>query len=186
LPKVQTDERSAGVKGVIVQCLAELVKEKFGRDKWEEALEKSGLDKDAVFLATQDVEDNAVLKVVGSVCETLGISLVQAADAFGEYWVNTFAPKIYATYYRGADSARDFLLKMDDVHRAATKSIPGAHPPRFEYEWKDDKTLVMTYKSHRGLIDFLVGLIKGVGTYFKEDLQVTKLSDEKVEVVFPG
>jgi hypothetical protein len=42
----------------------------------------------------------------------------------------------------------------------------------------------MTYKSPRGLIDFLVGLIKGVGKYFKEDLRVRKLNNTDVEVVF--
>ncbi len=43
----------------------------------------------------------------------------------------------------------------------------------------------MTYKSKRGLIDFLVGLIKGVGKYFKENLEVTKLGNNKVKIVFP-
>jgi hypothetical protein len=46
------------------------------------------------------------------------------------------------------------------------------------------KTLIMHYKSHRGLIDFMVGLIKGVGKYFKENLQVRKLGDKRVEIVF--
>jgi hypothetical protein len=43
----------------------------------------------------------------------------------------------------------------------------------------------MKYKSRRGLIDFMVGLIKGVGKFYKEDLKVTKLSSDKVEIVFP-
>ena len=43
----------------------------------------------------------------------------------------------------------------------------------------------MKYKSHRNLIDFLVGLVKGVGKFYKEDLKVSKLSNDKVEIVFP-
>lgn len=31
------------MKGVIVQCLADLVKNKFGADKWEASLENAGL-----------------------------------------------------------------------------------------------------------------------------------------------
>lgn len=172
------------MKGVIPKCLGDLVKEKFGKDKWEDALERSGLGKNTIFLATEDVDDTAVLKVVNSVCKVLNISLVQAADAFGAYWVNVFAPKIYAPYYRGVNSAREFLLNMDKVHVNTTETIKNAHPPRFEYEWKDDKTLIMKYKSPRGLIDFLVGLIKGVGIYYKEDLKVTKFGDDRVEIIF--
>jgi hypothetical protein len=173
------------MKGVIVNCLAELVKEKFGEDKWEEALEKAGLNKRTAFLATEDVDDQLVLKVINAVCEILNISLQQAADAFGEYWMCNFAPKVYKVYYDGVNSAKDFLMRMDYVHQVSTKNIPDARPPRFEYEWIDEKTLIMKYNSKRGLIDFMVGLIKGVGKYYKEDLQVTKLSNESVKIVFP-
>jgi len=74
---------------------------------------------------------------------------------------------------------------MDSVHVASTKSIPGANPPRFDYEWNDEKILIMKYKSQRGLIDFMVGLIKGVGKLYKADLKVTKLGSDKVKIVFP-
>ncbi len=173
------------MKGVIVNCLKELVTEKFGKDKWEAALEKAGLEKKSTFLVTQDIDDGVVLKVVGSTCDVLNISLQQAADAFGEHWACSYAPNIYKSYYHGVKTAKDFLLKMDEVHRMTTESIPNARPPRFEYSWENDKTLIMKYKSHRGMVDFLVGLIKGVGKYFKESLKVSKLSADKVKIVFP-
>ncbi len=173
------------MKGVIVKCLSNLVKEKFGEDKWERVLEMSGLPTNMTFVSTQDIDDSEVLKVVGNVCSVLNITLQQAADAFGDYWVNEFAPKIYSPYYVGVNSAKDFLLKMDRVHESSTKRIPNARPPRFEYEWENDNTLIMKYKSHRNLIDFLVGLIKGVGKYFNENLTVTKIDDKSVRIVFP-
>lgn len=86
------------MKGVIVKYLGDLVKEKFGKDKWEDALKEAGLGKDTIFLATEDADDTVVLKIISSVCRILNISLVEAADAFGDYWINVFAPKIYATY----------------------------------------------------------------------------------------
>lgn len=107
------------------------------------------------------------------------------ADAFGDYWVNVYSQKMYRVYYELVKTAKGFLLKMDSVHVASTKCIPGANPPRFDYEWKDKKILIMKYKSQRGLIDFMVGLIKGVGKYYKEDLKVTRLGSDKVEIVFP-
>jgi hypothetical protein len=172
------------MKGVIANCLKELVVNKFGKDKWEAALATAGLDKDTSFLPTHDVDDAGVLKVVGSVCKVLNISLPQAADAFGEYWVCTYAPRIYKAYYQKATSAKEFLLKMDHVHQLTTERIPNAQPPRFEYTWTDDKTLIMKYKSKRKLIDFMVGRVKGVGKHFKEDLQVSKLGDDSVKILF--
>ncbi|MCD6498747.1 MAG: heme NO-binding domain-containing protein [Deltaproteobacteria bacterium] len=64
------------------------------------------------------------------------------------------------------------------------RSIRGARPPRFAYTWKDDKTLQVDYTSNRGLVDFAVGLARGVGRYFGEDLVVSKLSDSGFQVIF--
>jgi hypothetical protein len=172
------------MKGVIPDCLSKLVESKFGKDKWEDSLEAAGLPRNTSFPVTQDVPDADVIKVVESVCKVLNITLQQAADAFGDFWVNDYAPKIYKSYYRQANSAKEMLLNMDNVHKTVTQKIPNAHPPRFAYNWENDKTLVMTYKSDRGLIDFLVGLIKGVGKYYKEDLKVVKLGNDKVQIIF--
>ncbi|OGW47092.1 MAG: hypothetical protein A2078_05600 [Nitrospirae bacterium GWC2_57_9] len=72
---------------------------------------------------------------------------------------------------------------MDEVHRITTESIPNAQPPRFEYTWPDNKTLIMKYKSKRNLSVFMVGLVKGVGKYYKESLQVSKQGDD-IKIVF--
>ena len=172
------------MKGVIATCLAGLVKENFGRNKWKDALEDAGLDRHAIFSATNKIDDALVMKVIASVCKVLNITHLQAADAFGDYWVNVYAPKIYEAYFQDAMTSKELLLSMDKIHESVTSTIPNAAPPRFNYQWRDSRTLIMTYKSPRGLIDFLVGLIKGVGKYFNEDLRVRKLNSTDVEVVF--
>ena len=174
------------MKGVIVTCLESLVKEQFGQHKWEDVLEEAGLKRHAIFNMTSNVQDATVLQIVQAACTVLEITPHQAADAFGDYWVNVYAPKVYSMYFRKAHSAKEMLLNMDKLHETVTSSIPDAHPPRFDYEWKDEQTLIMHYKSHRGMIDFLVGLIKGVGTYYNEELRVTKQSETAVEVIFLG
>ncbi len=173
------------MKGTIVKCLEELVSTKFGRDKWKKSLEDAGLKDSTMILSISDVDDLQVMKVVEAVCKNLNISLEQAADAFGDYWINVYSQKMYRQYYEINKTAKDFLLDMDNVHVAMTETMKDARPPRFNYEWKDDKTLIMHYRSHRGLVDFAVGLSKGVGKFYNENLIVTKLGPDKVQVVFP-
>lgn len=172
------------MKGVIIKCLGELVFENFGTETWEDILEHAGLDRKSTFGIIDTVDDKIVLTIVESACTTLGITPVKAAHLFGKFWINSFAPKHYAEHFYNAHSALDFLSKMDYVHEIVKNTEPGANPPQFEYEWTDDKTLIMTYKSERGLIDFFVGIIKGVGTYYREDLKVTKLGNDRVEIIF--
>ena len=172
------------MKGTIVRCLEELVVTQFGEDKWQKSLEDAGIKSSRIFLPFEDVEDSVVMKLVTAVCKNLNISLSQAADAFGDYWVNVYSQKLYPQYYAKHKTARDFLLDMDAVHVAMTKTIKDAKPPRFDYEWKSEDTLIMHYRSHRGLIDFAVGLVKGVGKFYNESLRVTKLGSDKIEIVF--
>ncbi|MGA2191846.1 MAG: heme NO-binding domain-containing protein [Nitrospirota bacterium] len=174
------------MKGTIACCLRELVIEKFGKEAWEKTMEKSGLEKNTVFLAMDDVADEAVLSVVSNLCGVLGINLEQAADAFGEYWCTVYAPRIYKGFFLGARNSRDFLLRMDSVHELTTKTIKNATPPRFRYEDKDKDTLVMTYVSKRNLMPIFQGLVKGVGKHFGEELKLRALSSSQLEITFPS
>ena len=172
------------MKGVIAKCLQELVVEQFGQDKWDAVISKVP-DVPKIIVPIADIPDEKVLQLVGETCEVLGVSLQQAADAFGEYWVNVYSQKLYKRYYEKNKTARDFILYLDRIHEAMTENMPNAMPPRFEYEWKDDKTLLFNYSSHRDLIDFAVGLLKGVGKYYNTDLKIIKKSDKLLEITFP-
>lgn len=173
------------MKGTIVNCLQELVVEKFGKDKWEKSLEDAGISKNTMFLPFAEVDDPTIMKVIQAVCKNLGITFEQVADAFGDYWVNVYSQRVYPHFYVGHKTAKDLLLAMDSVHVIVTKTMENARPPRFSYEWEDDKTLIMHYRSDRGLIDFLVGLTKGVGKFYKEDISVSKIGTDRIRIVFP-
>lgn len=172
------------MKGVIAIAIRDLVKEKFGNAKWEEILKRSDIKNDRLFMPTTDIDDQLIVNMINSVCEVLGVSLGQVSEVFGDYWVNVYAPKIYYPYFNNARNAKEFLLQMDNVHVALTKLIPNARPPRFEYEWKDEKNLLMTYKSHRGLVALMDGLIRGVGNYYKEELKVNQIDNTRVLITF--
>jgi hypothetical protein len=174
------------MKATITNCLAQLVESKFGKDRWNAILKDSGLEQHAGMfrISPADVPDDHVVKLIGSTCKVLGISAQQAADAFGEYWCCTYAPKLYAPIVKRFKNAKEMILGMDNVHIDMTETIPNARPPRFEYVWEDKKTLVVDYKSTRNMIDIYIGLVKGVGTLFKEKLAVTKISPHRVEIVF--
>ncbi len=172
------------MKGVIAIALKELVVDRFGEHKWREALANAGIEREPLIFPVSDLDDALVLKVVSGVCSALDISMEQAADAFGEYWVSVYSQKMYKGFYDGCNTARDFLLKMDQVHVTTTQNIQGARPPRFDYQWENDNTLIMTYKSQRGLIGFMIGLIRGVGKFYNEKLVVDQIGDTKARITF--
>jgi hypothetical protein len=148
------------MKATITRCLAELVESKFGADKWTAIIDNAGLQaqKSLLKVATADIPDSDVGKLLASTCKVLGITAQQAADAFGEYWCCTYAPRVYGSIVRRFSSAKDMILAMDSIHVEMTSTIPHAHPPRFDYRWENPKALIVTYKSDRGMIDIYSGL----------------------------
>lgn len=173
------------MKGVVLNCLGKLVSSQFGAAQWKQVLVGAGKSKFTKYLHGQDILDQEVLDVLESVCKVLDLTLEQAADAFGHYWATEFAPALYGGYYAKAATARDFLLQLDEIHRETTLNVQNARPPRFDYEHVDDKTLIMTYKSSRGLIVIFEGLLRGLGAYYGETLELKRLGGNRVRIRFP-
>ena len=172
------------MKGVIVKCLSELVKSDFGDMKWKEILQQSGEKPNMVIKAMSDIDDQTVFKLFENTCKVLNLSKQDACDAFGNYFVNTFAPKMYSVYYDKFKNAKAFIMGMDKVHETVTSILPNARPPRFTIEEVDENTIIVNYKSTRNMIDFYMGLAKGVGNYFKTPIGIKKLSEARVELTF--
>jgi hypothetical protein len=172
------------MKGTIVKCVEELVVSRFGDATWRDILKGAGLQPNKFYIAIQDVDDAEAMQIIKSACSTLKLSLQQVADAFGEHWMTSYAPKVYQSVLEKSKNARDFLLSIDAVHTLLTKTMANARPPHFEYDTTDPKRLVMSYHSHRDLLPMVAGLARGVGKYYKENLRVTIVPPNKVEVVF--
>ncbi|MDR1933916.1 MAG: heme NO-binding domain-containing protein [Spirochaetales bacterium] len=185
--KVSTQKISTsktGMKGTIVLCIADLVQSVGGKEKWREILRKSNLPEDLHITRIADIDDAVIQTVLGNICGVLHLSLPQVIDAFGDYWVNVYAPKYYKAYYYGINTAKALIMGVDKIHEQVTKIMPNAHPPRFDFEEIGENTLKVHYKSHRKMIDFYIGLVKGVGKFFRARLTVKKLSEEYVEITF--
>ena len=172
------------MKGTIVKCLSDLVKNNFGEHNWKEILQQSGVSPYTAILVTSDIDDKTVFKLIENTCKVLNITKQQACDAFGDYWVNTYAPKIYSMYYAKFENAKQFIMGMEKTHETVTKHILNARPPRFTFEEVDENTIIVNYISARNMIDFYIGLVKGIGKYFNTPIDVKKLSEERVKLTF--
>jgi len=171
------------MKGAIAVSLQSMVEKEFGKDKWVNIIKRAGLPANTTFFAHHEIEDKAIMHVVKSTCEELNITLEQAADAFGNYWMTEYAPKKYYAFILTVKDAKSFLLKMNEVHKKIT-SQENATPPKFEFEEKNDNTITMKYISKRNMEVFWIGLIKGVGNYYKQNIEIKKIETSKVELTF--
>lgn len=166
------------MKGTIVNCLEELVVRDFGDEAWKQSLRLAQVPRSKIYSTFEDVPDDEVRSLMKAVAEAADLPLDGVMEAFGEYWSTVYAPRVYEAYYVGPKNARELLLRLDDIHVTMTKSIKSARPPRFRYEWRDEKHLIMHYQSPRGMVALMAGLVRGVGKYYGEYLNVSIVGNE--------
>ena len=172
------------MKGTIVRCLAEMVTEKYGDDKWQACLADVGLENGRRFRMTEDVSDHESLQLFAAATEVLGISMQELYDAFGIHWSTKYAPENYRSWFMMAKSAKDFIKQLDRIHDVMTQNIPNAVPPRFQYVWETENKLRLTYNSKRNLIDLFISLAKGIGEYYQTPVRAQKVSANEVILIF--
>jgi len=172
------------MKGIVAKCLEELVVNKYGKENWEEILKKSDLPIDLKIYSHKNIPDDVILKVINNACSVLDVSFEQIADIFGSYWINDFVSKKYFAFFKPKYSAKDFLLQMNRIHEKMTERIENAKPPHFEFEDVTDNSIVMSYHSERHLEPIWLGIIKGVGEYYNEKLEIIPITKNKVKIIF--
>jgi hypothetical protein len=73
----------------------------------------------------------------------------------------------------------NFLKSIDNyVHPEVLKLYPEAELPTFSAEMNNENEMNLTYNSSRKMSDFAIGLIKGAGLFFKENIIVEKSKEE--------
>lgn len=169
------------MKGVIIKATEKLVISKTDIETWEDILVETGFERDKLFLIRDDVDDKLTLKLFKVTSKVLGMSTSELFEIFGDYWVNSFTSDIYAQFYDNIKTGKEFLLKLNAMHRSVKEMMEGSQPPQVEYDEPDENTIITTYKSERGLVDLFIGMAMAVFTKYQENVSVEKLNDNRVK-----
>lgn len=167
------------MKGTVVRTWVESCRKLYGDKVVNDALKMNGVDENHVFTPLEDVVDSIAKGIVDSVGNAMGKSHKEIWFTMGEENISTFS-EAYPGFFRH-DSAYQFLKSMNDVHVIVMKRIKGSVPPILDVTPISSKQVQFIYRSKRGMGDYLLGLISGVGHYFKEEIKVEMESQDAAE-----
>ena len=160
--------------GLVNQALEDFVIQGFGNSAWDRIRQGAGINQD-MFIAMDGYPDETTYSLVGAATEVLGLDASQVLEGFGEHWVLYTAQSGYGEMLAmfGSD-LRSFLNNLDNLHSHVGMSFPALRPPSFTVEEiEGDTGLLLHYRSERaGLAPMVVGLLKGLGRRFSQDIDV--------------
>lgn len=162
--------------GIVNKAIEDLVKKKFGEDKWHAIKERSGIDID-YFLSNEPYDDAITYKLAGAASEELGITVGQVLEAFGEWWVlKTGKEKYGGLMQAGGSNLKEFLINLPLFHNRVILMYPKLTPPEFKISDIEENSIHVHYFSKReGLQEFVRGLLSGLGKMYEVETQVELL-----------
>ncbi|MDO4800187.1 MAG: heme NO-binding domain-containing protein [Bacillota bacterium] len=165
------------MKGTVVNIWLNTIAGMCGKDTRDAVLRDNGWNPDRMITPLEEIDDARILQLMGAFARSSGITVNEMWRRIGQQNIQSFHGWFPAFFE--SSSAMTFLMMMDKIHNQLTKMVPGAKPPRLIPEYQDERTFVMEYRSKRGLIDYLLGLIEGVGKHYGENIETKVLSQVK-------
>ena len=166
------------MKGTVVNIWLNTIAALYGEDTKDSVLIKENWDPNHIISPLEEIEDNKVFSLMDAFAKNQGTTSDAIWRKLGQNNIESFY-KWFPSYF-DKSSAMGFLVMMDRVHAQLTKMIPGAKPPRLIPEESGEKSMYLIYQSKRGLMQYLMGLIEGVGKHFGETIDA-KLIDHTIE-----
>ncbi|MDF2589487.1 MAG: methyl-accepting chemotaxis sensory transducer [Anaerocolumna sp.] len=158
------------MKGTVVSTWVASCRKLFGDNVVNTALNTYGVSPEHIFTPLEDVEDRVALGIIDHVGNSVGKNHKEIWFTMGEENIKTFS-KSYPGFFRH-ESAYQFLKSMNDVHVIVMKRFRGAVPPGLDVLPISSHEIIFTYRSKRGMVDYLSGLISGVANFFNEKIIV--------------
>lgn len=168
------------MKGTVVATWLNTTRKLFGDDVVKNAMSYAGWGENKIFSPIENVEDDKVNKYINYISDNKNITTKELWRKIGKDNIISFS-KDYPAFFKH-ESAYSFLKSMYDVHVVMTKKFIGAKPPILTITPISRREAIFTYKSSRGMFEYFLGMLEGVGNYFNEKIQVEEISKTKTSL----
>jgi Haem-NO-binding len=166
--------------GLVNKAIADMVVTRFGKETWEDIRQKANVEAET-FLSMEGYPDDVTHRLVKAASVVLNLAPAQIMEAFGEFWVEYTAQEGYGEMLdMSGDDLPEFLQNLDNMHARIGVSFPNLKPPSFECNETEADSLSLEYRSEReGLAPMVVGLVKGLGSRFDTEVDVTQVKSRE-------
>ncbi|MGB9795845.1 heme NO-binding domain-containing protein [Fervidobacterium gondwanense] len=158
------------MKSFVMNIWLKTWKKLYGESIVESLIEEFKLDKTKLLIPINDVSDELVMEFSKRLAQKVGKTYEQLWEETGYNNIRSFHDA-YPSYFK-KNNCMSFMSAMDSVHRALTRRISGAKPPRIIFNYIDQNTAIVRYQSHRDFRSYFLGLLKGASEFFNDPLKI--------------
>ncbi|GFR46278.1 hypothetical protein Agub_g7832 [Astrephomene gubernaculifera] len=133
----------------------------FGRDAWQRIVQEARVD--CNWVSSCPYPDKITYDLVITGAGILGVTVPQALEAYGQYFVNYVIKQGYTRLMKSLGSnIAEFLANLNNLHLHLTMGFPSMVAPAFRVEQVTSNSLLLHYHSMRpALWPIVSGVLKG-------------------------
>lgn len=167
--------------GIVFTEFMEMVEDTFSAEVLDDVLDTPGLKSEGIYTSVGYYDHTDMVKMVVALSKRVDMPIDDLIETFGRHLFAILIGK-YPDLKGEIDSALNFLETVDStVHKQVKKLYPDAELPEFASERVSEKQLNLHYRSKRPFSILALGLIKGCGDYFNNQLEISHSSREEGE-----
>jgi hypothetical protein len=173
------------MKGIILSSFRDYFLLYKSKQEWQKILKNSGLGSEKIILATSNIDDNYIPNVIDHMCSILSKNKKDLLIELGKYFALHTIPKYYKIMLEKYNTFDDFILNVNNIHSKLTQMLPGANPPMFGIDNKNNMYILKYMPSKKlGLIDYAQGVILGALEYYHTNASVNKTSNSEIRILY--
>jgi hypothetical protein len=162
------------MKGIVFTEFVEMVEDRFGLDTLDSIVAAEGLPSGGVYASTGTYDHSEMVTLLNRLSVRTRLPIPALLKAYGEHLFKRFHT-LFPIFFAAPRNAFEFLASINDtIHVEVRKLYPDAELPEFAAEQVDPRTMRMTYRSPRGLVDLAEGLIAGCFSHYKENVTIAR------------
>ncbi|MFZ9888744.1 MAG: heme NO-binding domain-containing protein [Myxococcota bacterium] len=144
--------------GMVFTELLEMVETKFSFETVDAIVARAGAK--GSYTSVGNYDDGELFALVGALAEETGIAVPDLLYAYGQHLFGRFFA-LFPQFFTSHTTAPSFLAGLEShVHTEVRKLYPVAHPPLFTSTTAPDGSVLLEYRSPRGLWRFAQGLLE--------------------------
>lgn len=153
--------------GLFHRTIREMVNARVGAQSWQRVEDKLSLDA-SHFISARVYDDALTIDILAESAKVLELSFDDLLEQFGVFWIHSTSSGQYKGIMEFTGrTLPEFLTNMDRMHTSVRVAMPNAVTPLFSVISSDESNVIVQYQSERsGLNPLVVGLLKGLLTYF--------------------
>lgn len=162
------------MKGIVFTEFLEMVEEKFGFLVADQIVQQSSLPSGGSYTAVGTYPHSEMVSLVVSLSKATEVEVPVLLKTFGKHLFPRFAQG-YGQFFKDVTDPFVFLESLENyIHVEVKKLYPDAELPSFDSHSPSADTLVMEYRSDRGMADFAEGLLEGCFDHFGQEVAISR------------